>query len=261
MGLFDAFERKNCDVCGEKVGLLGGTKLKDGRLCKKCAAKLSPWISGLRGFTLEDIDRHLAEREENLEVVRNFNITHVVGNGYTKLYIDLDNQLAVITSNSNWRSSNPDVFRFSQLVSCDMNIHETETELKQKDPEGKEVSYNPKRFEYSYNFNVTLNVNSEWYNTVTFRMNNSTVKGFDNDQYDKYYLACEEMCEVIYALIGGDRDDIEETIAYYKKLAAQTSVKYDSSYYTRTSYRTVGRGSRDQNYYRQRDPRSNHYRF
>ena len=39
MGLFD---KKYCDICGEKIGLLGNRKLEDGNLCKDCARKLSP---------------------------------------------------------------------------------------------------------------------------------------------------------------------------------------------------------------------------
>ena len=31
MGLFD---KKNCDICGDKIGLLGNRKLDDGNLCK-----------------------------------------------------------------------------------------------------------------------------------------------------------------------------------------------------------------------------------
>ena len=31
MGLFD---KKICDICGEKIGLLGNRKLDDGNLCK-----------------------------------------------------------------------------------------------------------------------------------------------------------------------------------------------------------------------------------
>ena len=45
MGLFD---KKYCDICGEKIGLLGNRKLEDGNLCKDCAKKLSPWFSDRR---------------------------------------------------------------------------------------------------------------------------------------------------------------------------------------------------------------------
>lgn len=40
MGFFD---KKYCDVCGEKIGFLGNRKLEDGNLCKECASKLSPF--------------------------------------------------------------------------------------------------------------------------------------------------------------------------------------------------------------------------
>ena len=45
MGLFD---KKYCDICGEKIGLLGNRKLDDGNLCKECAKNLSPWFEERR---------------------------------------------------------------------------------------------------------------------------------------------------------------------------------------------------------------------
>ncbi len=54
MGLFD---KKYCDICGEKIGLLGNRKLEDGNLCKDCAKKLSPWFSDRRRSTVE-VHRH-----------------------------------------------------------------------------------------------------------------------------------------------------------------------------------------------------------
>ena len=52
MGLFD---KKNCDICGDKIGLLGNRKLDNGNLCKNCAGKLSPWFEERRHSTVEDI--------------------------------------------------------------------------------------------------------------------------------------------------------------------------------------------------------------
>lgn len=36
------FDKKYCDICGEKIGFPGNKKVEDGNLCKNCAAKLSP---------------------------------------------------------------------------------------------------------------------------------------------------------------------------------------------------------------------------
>ena len=58
MGLFD---KKYCDVCGEKIGLLGNKKLEDANLCKNCASKLSPWFHERRHSTLDEIKAQLYE--------------------------------------------------------------------------------------------------------------------------------------------------------------------------------------------------------
>ena len=44
MGLFG--RKKNCDICGGKIGLLGNRKLSDGNMCKDCARKISPYLTG-----------------------------------------------------------------------------------------------------------------------------------------------------------------------------------------------------------------------
>ena len=59
MGLFDAFKKKECSICGGEIGLLGNRKLEDGNMCKNCAAKLSPWFSERRSSTVEEIKTQL----------------------------------------------------------------------------------------------------------------------------------------------------------------------------------------------------------
>ena len=66
MGLFD---KKYCDICKNKIGLLGNRKLENGNLCKDCAAKLSPWFSDRRNSTVEEIRQQLDYREENKAAV------------------------------------------------------------------------------------------------------------------------------------------------------------------------------------------------
>ena len=62
MGLFDAFKKKECSICGGEIGLLGNRKLEDGNMCKNCAAKLSPWFSERRSSTVEEIKAQLDYR-------------------------------------------------------------------------------------------------------------------------------------------------------------------------------------------------------
>ena len=76
MGLFD---KKYCDICGEKIGLLGNRKLEDGNLCKDCAKKLSPWFSDRRNSTVSELKEQLAYREKNRERAAQFRTTRSNG--------------------------------------------------------------------------------------------------------------------------------------------------------------------------------------
>ena len=105
MGLFD---KKYCDVCGEKIGLLGNRKLEDGNLCKECANKLSPFFNDRRGSTVAEIKAQLAYREANEGKVAAFTPTKTIG-GNMKIYFDENKRQWLATRASNWRSVNPDV--------------------------------------------------------------------------------------------------------------------------------------------------------
>ena len=172
MGLFD---KKFCDVCGAKIGLLGNRKLEDGNLCKDCAAKLSPWFSDRRRSTVADIKAQLADREANQEKVAAFHATRTLGENYI-VYLDEDAKKFIVSTSSNFRNGNPDVLDFSQVTGCDLEIDEDRDEVTYKDAEGHSVSYNPPRYDYDYDFNIHLRVNHPWFDEMTFRLNKSSVR-------------------------------------------------------------------------------------
>ena len=58
MGLFD---KKYCDICGEKIGLLGNRKLSDGNMCKDCAKGISLHLTERKQFSVADVKEHLAD--------------------------------------------------------------------------------------------------------------------------------------------------------------------------------------------------------
>ena len=171
MGLFD---KKYCDVCGEKIGLLGNRKLEDGNLCKNCAAKLSPWFSERRSSTVEDIKAQLAYREENQQKVAEFNVTRTIGREYMVM-LDEDHGKFCVARSRDIRTGNPDILDFTQVTGCDLDIDESKTEVKREDAEGKKVSYNPPRYDYSYDFYINLQVNHPWFDHMRFRINPSSV--------------------------------------------------------------------------------------
>jgi hypothetical protein len=171
MGLFS---KKNCDICGGKIGMLGNRKLDDGNMCKDCAAKLSPFITDRKRTTMADINEHLNYREENKEEVAKFNPTRTIGDK-TKVIFDEDAAKFIVTSSTRWKSENPDVMTFSQVTGCNTEIKETKTEQRMKDKEGKMVSFVPPRYTYDYDFNVKINVNSPYFSEITFKLNNNRV--------------------------------------------------------------------------------------
>ena len=109
MGLFGKlFEKKECSICGGEIGLLGNRKLEDGNLCKSCAAKLSPWFSDRRQSTVEEIRQQLIYREANQEKVAAFRVTRTLGER-TKVLLDEDAGLFMVTAARNLEEANPDV--------------------------------------------------------------------------------------------------------------------------------------------------------
>lgn len=178
MGFFGKlFDKKECSICGGEIGLLGNRKLEDGNMCKSCAARLSPWFSDRRQSTVAEINDQLAYRENNQRKVAAFRITRTLGENM-KVLLDEDAGLFMVTAARNLADANPDVLAFSDVTGCKLDIDEDKTEIEYKDTEGKRQSFNPKRYAYSYDFYIVINVNNPYFNEIRFKLNSSSV---DND--------------------------------------------------------------------------------
>jgi len=171
MGLFD---KKYCDICGEKIGLLGNRKLEDGNLCKDCAKKLSPWFSDRRRSTVEDIKGQLAYREENREKAAQFRTTRSFGED-RKVLLDEEHRWFTVTRARDLAEANPDILDFDAITGCRMDIDESRTELTHEDADGKDVSYVPPRYEYSYDFFLIISVRHPYFDEMRFQLNSSSV--------------------------------------------------------------------------------------
>ncbi len=189
MGLFD---KKYCDVCGEKIGLLGNRKLEDGNMCKNCAALLSPFTTDRRRTTVAEIKDHLAYREANKDEVAKFNVTRSIGDRM-KVLLDEDQQKFIVTLSSRWQNENPDVMNFSQVTGCYTEVRESRTELKRKTADGKEESYNPPRYDIDYDFYLTINVNSPFFSEIEFKLNGLRIEERHSVQFREYGRQAEEI--------------------------------------------------------------------
>ncbi len=204
MGLFD---RKHCDVCGDKIGLLGNRKLEDGNLCKDCAGKLSPFFDDRRNSTVDEIKSQLAYREENEAKVEDFNPTKVIG-GRNLICINEDDKTWLFSRTSKWKGNNPDIINFSQVTGVNVDIDEDEYEIYDEDDEGKRISFDPPRHEKSYEFNITIYINSPWFDDIKFKLNDDEI----NSRFSHEYKEAERDAEEIKSTLMGLREQSREEI-------------------------------------------------
>ncbi len=178
MGFFGKlFDKKECSVCGGEIGLFGNRKLEDGKVQELRRQALSlvqrpppehgfgdPAAAGLPGSEprksrFVSHHPHLGER--------------------TKVMLDEDAGLFMVTSARDLTEANPDVLSFSDVTGCRLDIDESKTEIEYRDANGNRQSFNPPRYAYSYDFYIVINVNHPYFNEIRFQLNSESV---DNDE-------------------------------------------------------------------------------
>lgn len=101
------------------------------------------------------------------------------------------------------------ILNYSQLTGSHLDIDEGRRELRRTDKDGKQVSYDPPRYEYSYNFDFTITVDTPYFDEMSFRLNPrpiileseapsvfSLVRSIDpsyNIEYRRYIQLADEM--------------------------------------------------------------------
>ena len=170
MGLFD---KKICDICGEKIGLLGNRKLDDGNLCKDCAKKLSPWFEERRHSTVEDIKRQLEYREKNKKAVMDFCITRQINTRNYNVFID-DNKGNFTVARKLDVNENPDIVPLSAIVQCRVDVDQQQQE-ETYTKDGETVSYQPPVYKYEFDYTMRIKVRTQWFDDMDFRLNTFSI--------------------------------------------------------------------------------------
>lgn len=195
MGLFD---KKYCDICGEKIGLFGNRKLADGNLCKDCERKLSPLFCERRESTVEEIRAQLAYREENEKALVSFSPDSIYAGEDDKIYIDTEKKCFVVTDAENWRKENPDIISLSKVIGCVVEIEEDEIQIFYTDKNGEEKSYTPPRYQTEYSFYVIIHVDSPYFNEISVRLNNEyRPNSRTSQQYMELAAKANEICSAL----------------------------------------------------------------
>ena len=182
MGLFDM---KFCAICGDEIGLLGKRKVEDGVICKKCAAKLSPWFSERKKSTVAEIKQQLEYRQKNSVLLKNFNPTKTYGNT-TKIHLDEGAKKFIVTKATDWRDTNPDLIELRNVQNCDILVTEHREEVYQEQSDGKKVSYDPKQYKFDYTFKVRLGINSPYFPEIEFELSDEKPDSKISALYRKY---------------------------------------------------------------------------
>ena len=130
----------------------------------------------------------------------------LVAQSQNKVLLDEDARKFIVTSFSNWQSENPDVVDFSQVTGCQTEIREIRTELKVRDKDGQEMSFSPPRYDYDYDFYITIHVNSPWFNEMGFKINDRRV----NQRGSVEYREMERQANEIKTALTQVRQELRE---------------------------------------------------
>lgn len=186
MGLFG---KKNCAICDQKVGLLGGLKLKDGHLCKDCKKKLSPFFDDGKESTVEDIKKQLQYREKNYKNLDKLEINKIYGEFGVILIDEKNKKFVALTDTSDGlfkdpkpvkgiedvKDKNPDIIDFKDVEDVEVKVIQTNREERQT-VNGQQVSYNPKHYTYMMGFNIIIKLNHPYIKQMRIDIKNGTVQ-------------------------------------------------------------------------------------
>ena len=174
------FEKKHCSICDKEIGLLGTVKLEDGVICKNCSGKLSPFFTGRKKTTVNEIKQQLAYREKNEKEVATFNPDVIIGDK-TKVYVESGSGTFAVSNFTDWRKHNPDLLTRAMVNACDIEVKEHKDEVYGEDAEGNKVSYDPPRYNFAYEFLAHILVNHPYFDEIKFELSDPNKRPASQD--------------------------------------------------------------------------------
>ena len=162
------FEKKDCEICGGEIGLLGNTKLADGDMCKDCKEKLSPLFRVTKETTVSDIIQQIAYREENKKALEDFHPDEEFGNS-EKLFVDTAAKKFAFAANGDWQGTESDILDFAQVTRVETDIEEYIDSTSESHDEDEEYDITDENETVDVpvsNFHVVLHVDSPYFDTI-----------------------------------------------------------------------------------------------
>ena len=225
MGLFD---KMYCDICGEKIGLLGNKKLEDGNICKHCAKKLSPWFEDRRHSTLDEIKQQLEYRENNKKNVETFETSREYEGSFSHLFIDRKHGWFAIGHDVKDVEENVDIIELSEITNVYLDIDESREEERYRGEDGEYHSYNPRHYNYSYNYYLRIQVNSPWFENLYIKLNTFEVKERERSQMRNYERMADQIIDELQKPVAAAVPVHEEKDTWTCACGAQNTGKFCS---------------------------------
>ncbi|MBQ7565504.1 MAG: DUF4428 domain-containing protein [Oscillospiraceae bacterium] len=185
MGLF---HKEPCCLCGGKTGLLD-KKCMDGKVCKECRSKTSPWFDDWKNASKLTLETQIAMRTADLALAKMGNYNKVFGE-FGVILIDEqkrkfiafpDTSKGLFGSQRKVKSLNdvidlgPDVIDFDAVQDFEIDITETSREEKRTE-NGQQVSYIPPRFVYMETFTLRLKQDHTFFKSMSIQLNDGAVQ-------------------------------------------------------------------------------------
>jgi hypothetical protein len=119
-----------CGICGGRIGILGGSMLRDAQLCPDCAARLSPFITSTLDLGLEDVRLQIALRDENKARLSSFSPTRTIyatddesADEWRVMVDELAGEFVAFRgSQADLLEVNPDVFRLDEVSDVELAV-------------------------------------------------------------------------------------------------------------------------------------------
>lgn len=212
------FEKKECDLCGEEIGLLGNRKLEDGNCCKACAGKLSPWFEERRESTVAQIRAQLDYRARNAEQLKDFRPTKTFGD-YFYMFVEERDGVPYrfcVSQSEDYQKENADLVLFENVEEVIVDIDGNPNEVYDKDGD-EEISYDPPLYDYSFQFRITLVIKDvPWFDSIHFRLNGENPEIFGVEE-----LGDAEDVEAYAERILDLETKFPKQFLHYKKMCSE----------------------------------------
>ena len=151
-------EQVTCERCGKTISPSGSYELLDGYLCQDCADLLSPWFNEFDMAEVDELENQIRLLEENQDRIPDFHPSRKFGDDILVVVDDKAKTFVVSDQKDLW-ADNAEIISIDDCCSCSVDVQKDCAEIGHK------------RYRYTYNFQVTIDLDHEYLSEITFPLN------------------------------------------------------------------------------------------